>query len=370
MITLSLQGTPYERGLQQVEVAAPLRSAALSWMTLRQRRVEKRLASAATLGFARDLHAYALRAAPDAMEELRGIAEGFGMAPFDLFCGWYAAIFGEIQAAGEGCTAVASSSYGQTYVVKNRDVPGETQRLQVVFRMSDRSWRGGSVLGVSSLGSSPCASSGINEAGLCVTDTQIGTRDHGIGLIRYIVMQKLLTKCRNVPEALAFVKAARHAGGGSLVLADLQGRIAAVELGHRINCIETVHRGTLARTNHFTDQRTAAFNIATEDTPQGIDSRARLTSIGTLVENRNGFPLPGEIVSLLSSHDSDHPLCRHGYGIDQPKTISMAHYDICRRALTITDGVPCASPAITYRLEGVWHSEPARQTALAATHRL
>lgn len=370
MITLELHGTPYERGLQQAAVAAPLRSAALSWMTLRQSRVEKRLADAATLDFARDLHAYALRAAPNEMEELRGIAQGFDMAPFDLFCGWYAAIFGEIQAAGEGCTAIASGSYGQTYVVKNRDVPGETQRLQVVFRMSDRAWRGGSVLGVSSLGSSPCASSGINEAGLCVSDTQIGTRDHGIGLIRYVVMQRLLTECRNVPEALNMLRATRHAGGGSLVIADIQGRIAAVELGHRASFVQNVHRGTLARTNHFTGEKMLESNLAAPETPAGLDSRARLAAIEELIEKRSGFPLAGEAVSLMSSHDVDHPLCHHGYGIDQPKTISMALYDVGRRTLTITDGVPCASPAITYRIDGVWQAEPARPKVYAGAHRL
>ncbi len=360
MITLTLHGTSFERGLQQAAVPAPLRSAALSWMTLRQSRVERRLADAATLAFARELHAFALRTAPNAMEELRGIAQGFGMAPFDLFCGWYAAALGEIHTTRGGCTAVASGSYGQTFVVKNRDVPGETQRVQTVFRMSCRSWRGGSILGVSSLGSTPCASSGINEAGLCVTDTQIGSMDRGVGLIRYILMQQLLTDCRNVPEALARIKSTQHTGGGALVIADIQGRIAAVELGHRVTYVESIQHGTLVRTNHFTGERTAPADAIAADHTLGIDSRARLAAVEALVENHNGFPLRGEIVRLLSSHDSDHPLCRHGYAADQPKTISLAIYDLGRRTLTITDGVPCASPSITYKLERVWQPELAR----------
>ena len=144
------------------------------------------------------------------------------------------------------------------------------------------------------------------------------------------------------------------------MIADIQGRIAAVELGHRVTYVESIQHGTLVRTNHFTGERTAPADAIAAGHTLGIDSRARLAAVEALVENRNGFPLRGEIVSLLSSHDSDHPLCRHGYAADQPKTISLALYDLGRRTLTITDGVPCASPSITYKLERVWQPELAR----------
>lgn len=357
MIALTLAGSPYQRGLQQAAVDPALRQAALSWMTLRHGRVEERLADPATLGFARDLHAHALTAAPGAMEELRGIAEGFGIAPFDLFCGWHAAVLGEAHAARDGCTAIAIGSPAGAHVAKNRDVPGDTQRIQAVFRMSDPSWRGGGVLGVSSLGSSPCASSGINEAGLCVADTQVPTRDHGVGLIRYVVMQMLLQDCRTVPEALVLLRGTRHAGGGALVLADARGAVAVIELGHRRIHIEQARNATLARTNHFTGRDTAADNFDAADTPAGTDSRARLAAVARLLASRNGHPLAGEVVALLSSHDAVHPLCRHGYGVDQPKTISLALFDVAGRSLTITGGTPCSSPSVTYKLEMTFQPE-------------
>lgn len=359
MITLTLSGGPYERGRQHADADPALRAAALNWMTLRHGRLTKLLADAELLAYAKALHAHALTAAPDLMEELRGIAEGFGMAPFDLFCGWYAPVLGDAKTAREGCTAVAVGRRGRTNVAKNRDVPGEQQRIQTVFRMHDPAWRGGDILSVCSLGSTPAASSGINAAGLCVTDTAISTKDLGVGLSRYLVMQKLLQECRDAAEAVTLLRRLKHAGGGSLVIADARGAVAAIELGHRVSHYEEARGGTVTRTNHFIGKSTERANLVAADSPAGINSRARLATVHRLLDSRHGHPLAGEIAATLSSHEPPHPLCRHGYGVDQPKTISLAMYDVDARTLTISDGCPCSSPSLTYRLEKNLQSEPA-----------
>jgi len=74
-------------------------------------------------------------------------------------------------------------------------------------------------------------------------------------------------------------------------------------------------------------------------------------SVTNFLKSRNGHPLPAEIARLLASHDADYPLCRHGFGVERPKTISLALFDVGARALTITDGPPCGSPSLTYRIE-------------------
>ncbi len=200
---------------------------------------------------------FALRTAPNAMEELRGIAQGFGMAAFDLFCGWYAAALGEIHTTRGGCTAVASGSYGQT-AASSRTAMCRAKRSASKPCFACRAVRG---VAAPSLASPALAAPPVHPAAsmkpVSASLTQIGSIDRGVGLIRYILMQQLLTDCRNVPEALAKIKATQHTGGGALVIADIQGRIAAVELGHRVTFVESIHHGTLARTNHFTGERTS-----------------------------------------------------------------------------------------------------------------
>ena len=104
--------------------------------------------------------------------------------------------------------------------MKNRDYRGEHGALQQVFRHRDPERGARVLLCVGSLGSPGAFSSGINSDGLAVADTQIGTRDHGIGWLRYFLMTALLRECGCVADALAFIAAVPHAGGGSLVLGD------------------------------------------------------------------------------------------------------------------------------------------------------
>lgn len=350
MIALDLQGTPYERGLQQAAVDPALRDAAQSHLSLRLERVRKTLGTQANLDFARDLQAHAKTRAADAMTELQGIADGYGLSAFDLFCIWHAAVLGEAHAAREGCAAVAIGDRRTATLLKNRDVPAETQRIQTVFRIFNPA-RGGTILGVSSLGSSPCASSGLNEAGLCIADTHVATRDHGVGLVRYIVMQQLLAECRDVAEATEMLRAVIHAGGGTLAMADAGGNVAIAELGHRRIHIEAGANVTLGRTNHFIGAALSGDNLDPADSPAGANSRARFAAIVAALESRNGHPPASDIAALLSSHGDPDPLCRHGTGIDQPRTISRTLYEPDLRRLTITDGVPCSSPSLTFTIE-------------------
>ena len=192
---------------------------------------------------------------PESLEELQGIAEGFGLSPDTVFTYHHLGILADLARSTaphvDGCSAwaVAGGPDGPL-LVKNRDYHGEHTALQRVFLSADAAWGGRTVMGVGSLGSPAAYSSGMNSDGLAIADTQIGTSDHRPGVLRYFVMTKLLSDCADVGEALALIAGLPHAGGGTLVMADRSGAVAAVEFGASRLGIET--GGAVAiRTNHF-----------------------------------------------------------------------------------------------------------------------
>src|SRR5262249_22890032 len=98
--------------------------------------------------------------------------------------------------------------------------------------------------------------------------------------------------------------------------------------------------------------------LESADSAAGLNSRARLAAVRELLDSRFGYPLAGEIRTKLSSCERPNGLCRRGDG-DTPRTISLAIYDVDARTLSITDGPPCSSPSLTYRLDKTPQLEPA-----------
>ena len=170
---------------------------------------------------------FARREDAHGMAEMDGVAEGYGLSPRDLFAFLHA---GQLTGLpDDGCTSWAHvhPEHG-AILVKNRDLRGAALPLQRVFLQRDPAWGGRSVLCVGSLGAPGAYSSGINSDGFALVDTQVVTRDQGVGLLRYFLMTRLLATCASVEAAIVALHATAHAGGGTLVLADASGAIATV----------------------------------------------------------------------------------------------------------------------------------------------
>lgn len=342
-----LAGGAYERGRQNGGAAGPGERALIE-----SRCAEAgQLASGAEVGdFLAGLRGHVEATCPEMLDEIRGIADAVGTRPADLFAAWHLAVLREVFGAAsqdDGCTVLALSGPGGVRLAKNRDVPAATLPLQRVFRQSAPGWRGGAILSLSSIGSSPAASSGINEAGLALADTQVATRDHGIGLLRYPLMQRVLEACRDVAEALALIGRTAHLGGGTLTLADAGGAIATVELGHRVLASTSKRSGTLCRTNHFTCGDLAPDNLEAAASPPGRNSRERLDRISGWARREGPAAGAGALAALLSSHD--HPaLCRHAEEPGGASTIALAIYAPPQRRLELHAGHPCLADLLEY----------------------
>lgn len=282
-------------------------------------------------------------------DESLGIASGYGLTHDEVLAYLHANILQDMSASSpverDGCTSWAHSlKTGGALVVKNRDYRGEHGVLQQVFLHRDPARGARTLLCVGSLGSPGAFSSGMNSAGLAVVDTQIGTRDHGVGWLRYFLMTALLRECADVGEALAFIAATTHAGGGSLVVADACGSTACVELGHTQGPAITRSAISVARTNHYLDPQLAAQMVLPCD-HLSDSSPLRLAQVQSYLGQHGNAMNLAKAQALMASHHDKGSICLHANADSQTqaRTLSSVAYDTHALTLHIANGNPCNS---------------------------
>lgn len=342
---LLCEGGPFERGRAQADARPDLVEAVRAAVELRLREVEAALERPEVRAFLDGQRAATERCFPEALAEIEGIGAGFAIEPARLFAVLHAATIADLlacrQDAAEGCTSFAVRADGGALLAKNRDYRDEHRALQQV--MLHRPADGRSFLVVGSLGAPGCFSSGINADGLALADTATRSRDLGPGLHRYFLLTLLLQRCASVAEALATIRATPHTGSGCLVLADAEGAVAAVELGHRAVGIERGEAGRIGRTNHHRLPATAPGNLLIEaNAASHGNSIARQAVLDLALERLGAMPDADAVGALLARHgDAEGPaFCRHGEE-DLAVTISAAIFDTGARQLLFCAGPPC-----------------------------
>lgn len=352
-IPLTLHGGPYARGRQQAESRPDLVPAVRAAVGERLTQAEGALARPDVRSWVEAQRTFTAARYPTMMEEIAGIADGYGIAAASIFDYLHCSIAAELaevrETTPEGCTAFAlTMPGGGAIVAKNRDYRREHIAIQQVFRHSDPGRPERSFLCVGSLGSPGNFSSGVNSEGLAVADTNIRTTDHGVGMHRYFLLTWLLERCATVADALAAIRGMPHAGGGVLVLGDAGGGVAAVELGHRRLGIEC-GGDAVGRTNHFVTPTMAGANCdGPGETDADANSRARLDELRRRLGE--GRPDGDEAaMHLLATHDGRAALCRHR-GRDLGETISASVYDTRRRQLLFTPGNACGAASDRFSL--------------------
>ena len=366
-----LQGGAQDRGRQQAQRRPALRAAVQAAVTQRLADVEALRATPAMRAYLS--HQQAFLQAHDAVGhgELHGLAEGWGLPADDLLAYLHANVLTGLTAseaatmdaepddAPDGCTAWAMvDENGAARVVKNRDYRGEHGALQQVF-LHDLGEGGAGLtdgltgpvrrlLCVGSLGSPGAFSSGMNDHGLAIVDTQIGSRDHGVGWLRYFLITALLWRCTDVPDALALMQSVPHAGGGTLVLGDAHGGLAAVELSHTHGAVTETSAAWVARTNHHLHEALARHQILARGDPDD-SSVGRLDQIRSRLQTA-AAPLDVRSARALMSSHGMPPLCRHARGAEGSRTLSCVVYDTRERRLHMSHGNPCDARWMSYRL--------------------
>lgn len=291
---------------------------------------------------------------PHSMAELAGLSEGFGIPESTLFAHLHLSLLRDRKQAPltdrDGCSAWAvGDGPDGPLLVKNRDFSGTHLGIQRVFRHEGPDIASGAMLCVGSLGAPGAYSSGINAAGLALADTAVATSDHGVGWLRYFLMTRLLAECTDVASALAFIAARTHAGGGTLVLADRSGAVAAVELGHGAVAVE---RGAMAwRTNHFISSALGRKTLGAGGDRIAGNSHQRLAFLAA--ELPIGDWSVTQAASLMAMHGDAHGeggLCQHA-GENDAATISSSLFACRAGTLYFANGNPCAGKWARYRLD-------------------
>ncbi|MFC3166282.1 C45 family autoproteolytic acyltransferase/hydolase [Ciceribacter thiooxidans] len=346
-VPVLLSGSPCERGRAQAARAgvseSQVRTAVLG-------RVEEARAAglidADGLRYVEAQRAFLTANDPDTMAELAGIAEGFGVPEDDLFVHQHLTVLRDLKTGAhidtDGCStwAVGDSEDGPL-VVKNRDFSGSHLGVQRVFLHEGPDIATGRMICVGSAGSPGAYSSGINAAGLALVDNHVGTNHHGVGWLRYFAMTRILATCRTVDEAISFIAARPHAGGGNLILADRSGATAAIELGTGSSGIE---KGAASwRTNHFVTANMADCNLLEHGDRIDDNSSIRFDFLSRMVPNRRWSVEAA--AALMATHAEDGagmaPLCQHP-DHDGSQTISSVIYRCDKASLHFLEGNPCS----------------------------
>jgi hypothetical protein len=349
---LTLTGSDRQRGQQQAMLRPDLVPAVRAAVLGRLRALQPALDRPDVADYLQAQQRFLLAHDRPGHEESLGIAQGYGLAHDDLLAYLHANIVADLAApappAIDGCTAWAYAAGSPAWVVKNRDYRGEHGALQHVFLHRDPAWRQRTLLCVGSLGSPGAFSSGMNSDGLAVADTQIGTRDHGVGWLRYFLMTALLRACRDVSEALAFVGRVPHAGGGAIVLGDRHGQVATAALGHRAPSHVVRSTQWVAHTNHCTDPALARDVRLPQDDPTDC-TFTRLQQVQhTLARAQQPMDL-AQARALMSGHQARGGICRHPHG-DGSRTLCCVVYDSAHGTLHMAHGNPCDAPWASYRM--------------------
>lgn len=346
---LHLSGTPEARGLAQADCAVtahPLVKDAIGGALQRAR--ADGLLDAAGRGFlAAQMDFYATHG-PGIIAEIDGIAQGFGISRDDLFAFHHLRPLELLKtgsaASTDGCSswAVASGPDGPL-LVKNRDSAARPDRPQCVMMHEGADICGGAMICVGTLGSPGAYSSGMNARGLAVADTHVTATGVRIGWLRLFLATHLLTQCATVDEALAMIAAAPHAGGGTLLLADAGGAVAAVEFGPHGPMVQ--RESPVWRTNHFTQGAPRGGAKAPKEDAIDANSLTRFVHLAQTLPG-TGWDI-ARAKTLMATHEGA-PICQHR-DPDEADTLSTAIF-VCRdRLLIFCDAAPCT---------GVWHRFP------------
>lgn len=350
MRTLTLEGSAYERGLQHGKYIAE------NHPSLRlkiSKSIEESADKTTKTGFADKLYQFSKGNCPEEYQEMAGIAAGANLNKKKLFYFLCKSIVRDVTSSpnhGEGCSAWASlTEDGYTIAVKNRDTQKPDDGRQSVFIADGKDLHYGKILSLGSLGAPGVYSSGMNQAGLVVLDTHIGTNEHSIGWLRYFLMSRILKRAESVQQALSIVRELKHVGGGSLILADKDGEMACVELDPSHTQFDDT--APFLRTNHFISdalsKKTKLFDYDKIDQ----NSHRRHEFLKKILSKKpNSIDRVKEVMAThIDSTGHDIPVCQHNKR-GHAETISCAIYKTNDLTLHISSGQPCRKKWFKFKL--------------------
>ena len=310
------------------------------------------------LGVKEGMEAYLEVHAPSILEEMRGIAEGSGVATDDVvkhnLCSHINAVLTPAEStAGEACTSVyfAAGDRGPL-LAKNTDV-GEPTPENIVRFKPMLLWRprdGFAHVGNTHMGT-VWRHVGINEKGLALGGSSVSGGVGGFqpGLTDGFLGRLFLERCATVEEAVSLVQSHVFVGQGvNLIVGDENGDAAVFELSVDGTVVDRLDgRDHLFTTNFYASGKLAHGPSSKEWLI--ANSRARHAFLSGLQPGGSeGFALD-QAEGILRHHAVEGAICQHSDRNRMSTTFSTVA--VCRERLLLTAwGKPCQDPFHVYGL--------------------
>ena len=364
MERIAVRGAPLARGRQYGERAAPRIHACIAAYreAFRHRAgLQWDAAVAHARSFEADIEAFA----PDALQEMRGIAQGAGVdfdAVLVLNCRselMFAAASSKGTLPPGECTSFAvtpeASADGHMLLGQNWDWVPFAREVCVLVEVQRDDKPGFTTIVEAGM----LAKVGFNVAGLGVcTNTLVSKRDAGRRGVPYHVMLRALLDAESLGEAGRLLHSVQRALSANYLVADKSGQAANFEtIAGGAQEVRTTRpqAGLLAHANHFLDEAFAGIDAYVGNSPH---------SLTRLEDMRQGLEGPGRgkprlsvprLQEILRSHrHAPNGICSHPDPAAHPLyarcTVASVIADLATGEVWFTDGPPCASAYETYAL--------------------
>jgi isopenicillin-N N-acyltransferase-like protein len=369
-----VRGDPYARGWQYGLQGRPKihRALALYQEAFRHRAaLEWEAALVLARAFTRDIAAFS----PDALQEMRGIADGADVgldAILALNCRSELMFAAAPEAPPEGeCTAFAvvptASANGHTLLGQNWDWVSFAREVCVLLEAH----RDDKPDFVTVVEAGMLAKVGFNAAGLGLcTNTLVSAGDAARRGVPYHVMLRALLDAETIVDARRTLLAPERALSANYLIAHRSGEAANFETtggGSASVRITAPEHGWLAHANHFVDP---AFATSDSYIRQSPHSYTRLESMRAGLTGR-GITLERLRETLRSHHSPPNGICSHpdpgAHPMSARTTVASVIADLTAGDAWIAEGPPCSTEYERYPLHAIfggWGSGPRARRAV------
>jgi isopenicillin-N N-acyltransferase-like protein len=282
---------------------------------------------------------------PEALEEMRGIADGSGLPYEDiLLLNFSVELWGEALFGSSGRCSLIGVAGENPLLAKTIDMSLGDDRYVICQRVHPKS--GHSFLHVTYAGTI-WTDGGVNDAGLAQTNSTLQSNSFDrSGLPIFIVARNLLQYCQNVAEAIEMVGKCRAINQGSnILLGDANSNLVVVEKSisqglrsweRKPHCDGQIGDVIFA-TNHSLTPEMEGYLSGSETFLS--NSRERLANLKRKV--REMARTVEGVMALYRDHSLPGAICQHG----EASLHTTGAFIIVpkQRRIWIASGYPCAS---------------------------
>jgi isopenicillin-N N-acyltransferase-like protein len=364
---ITLQGTPYEQGLEQGRV---LKDRVVHNVALYFERFEREVGlSRAEVHHIARLYAEAIARQNAAYHAgMQGVAEGSRLNFADIAAlnvryeilyyqfgkNAIAAATAKPEGIADGCTAFAAlpeaTASGHLLMGQNWDWIPEVQGA--VLQTTDAD--GFQTLAYTESGIVG-AKIGLNTAGLGLCINGMTTVDDDWSRLAkpFHVRCWEMLRCRTLEAAQAVIADEARSCSTNFLLAQIPDKVVDVEAApNKINLLGCDAAGCLTHANHFVDP--AGLGIEEAPNERRLYSQHRSKRLSELFHERLPLTIEGIQDALRDRQEDPFGICRHRNPAEPPEmhytTVTAVVMDLNTRTIHLTDGPPDTSPFQTITL--------------------